>query len=115
MPALVACAADDVETVLDELLSNAVKYGAGTIAVQVEARRAHARLTFEDGGAGVPPRLRRRVTRKFARGDGAGPAQGFGIGLWLVRRIARGHGGDLELGAGKVSVTFRLAPNVVTR
>jgi signal transduction histidine kinase len=109
-PVHVACARDDVETVLIELLSNAVKYGQGPISVRVDATRSHARLTLRDGGAGIPRALRRRVFGRFVRGGVATPHTGYGVGLWLVRKIARGYGGDLRLGKdASFCVTFRLA------
>jgi two-component system OmpR family sensor kinase len=102
----VACAHDDVETVFAELVSNAVKYGDGPIAIRVEATRSCARLTIRDGGPGIAPALRRRVLRKFVRGGAARARPGFGVGLWLVRKIARGYGGDLRLQDGAVCVTL---------
>ena len=109
-PVHVACVRDDVETVVLELLSNAAKYGQGPIAVRVDATRSHARLTFRDGGAGIPRALRRRVFGRFVRGRPAAPHTGYGVGLWLVRKIARGYGGDLKVGKdASFVVTFRLA------
>jgi signal transduction histidine kinase len=108
-PVPVACAPDDVETVFAELMSNAVKYGQGPITVHVDATRTRARLTIRDGGPGVAPALRRRVVGKFVRGGSPRPRTGFGVGLWLVRKIARGYGGDLELGDGSIRVILPLA------
>lgn len=105
----VACARGDVETVLMELLSNAAKYGKHRIEVRVDAKGSHGRLTVRDDGPGIPAAKRRRVLAKFVRGDGARPRTGFGIGLWLVREIARRYGGELELRRGELEVTLPLA------
>ena len=77
---------------LDNLLDNAVRHGAepitltGTVAEQV-----HIRVT--DAGPGVPTEL---VPRLFDRFAIAGPQQGSGLGLYLVREIARELGGDVR-------------------
>ncbi|WP_198117663.1 HAMP domain-containing sensor histidine kinase [Massilia rhizosphaerae] len=79
------------------LLENAVRYGAGSA---VEARLATAGdgalwLDVCDGGPGVPAPERERVFEPFYRIAGASEtAGGVGLGLSLVRQIARRHGGD---------------------
>lgn len=79
------------------LLENAVRYGAGSA---VEARLAAAGdgtlwLDVCDGGPGVPAAERERVFEPFYRIAGASEtAGGVGLGLSLVRQIARRHGGD---------------------
>ena len=99
----VACRHGDLETVLMELVSNCLKYGRGPVTISVSTTRSHAQLTVRDEGAGVSTRYE---PRRFARGVTRG-APGFGVGLWLVRRIAMAHGGKLTLaGAEGVQVTF---------
>jgi signal transduction histidine kinase len=74
------------------LLENAKRHG--TPPVRVTVARAGARFTLEvaDGGAGVPASERERVFTPFHRlGQ---DAKGAGLGLSLVRQIARLHGGD---------------------
>jgi signal transduction histidine kinase len=79
------------------LLENAVRYGAGS---KVEARLVAAgdtvlRLDVCDGGPGIPEPERERVFEPFYRIAGAGESTGgVGLGLSLVRQIARHHGGD---------------------
>jgi signal transduction histidine kinase len=74
------------------LLENAERHG--TPPVRVTVARAGARLTLDvaDGGAGVPERERERVFTPFHRLGQDG--KGAGLGLSLVRQIARLHGGD---------------------
>jgi two-component system OmpR family sensor kinase len=88
------------------LLENAVRYGAGT---RIEVRLALAddtllRLDVCDGGPGIPEPERERIFEPFYRIAGASEAAGgVGLGLALVRQIARRHGGDaicLANGAG---------------
>jgi signal transduction histidine kinase len=81
------------------LLENAVRYGAGT---PVEVRLAaldDATLLLDvcDGGPGIPEGERERVFEPFYRIAGASEAAGgVGLGLALVRQIARRHAGDAE-------------------
>lgn len=75
------------------LIENAERHGAPPIEVDVRPEGAHAILTVSDHGPGVAPADRERVFAPFfrsGRGDG-----GTGLGLSLVRQIARQHGGDV--------------------
>ena len=58
-----------------------------------------ARLVVEDHGVGIPPEHAARVFERFHRVDPARAAEsgGAGLGLAIVRRIARLHGGDVAL------------------
>jgi signal transduction histidine kinase len=81
------------------LLENAVRYGAGS-AVDVRlaaAGDATLRLDVCDGGPGIPEPERERIFEPFYRIAGASEAAGgVGLGLSLVRQIARHHGGDAQ-------------------
>ncbi len=74
------------------LLENAKRHG--TPPVRVTVARAGARFTLDvaDAGAGVPASERERVFTPFHRLGQDG--KGAGLGLSLVRQIARLHGGD---------------------
>jgi signal transduction histidine kinase len=81
------------------LLENAVRYGAGTpIDVRLAALDpATLRLDVCDGGPGIPEPERERIFEPFYRIAGASEAAGgVGLGLALVRQIARRHGGDAQ-------------------
>jgi signal transduction histidine kinase len=83
------------------LLENAVKYSGEcrTIRVVVERRDDQAAISVCDGGLGVAPRERKVIFEKFVRGDSAraSDTRGTGIGLALVQRVVRGHGGVIEV------------------
>ncbi|MEC5218172.1 two-component system OmpR family sensor kinase [Actimicrobium sp. GrIS 1.19] len=79
------------------LLENAIRYGAGSkIEVRFAAESGSGlRLDVCDGGAGIPTQHRERVFEPFYRLPGCPEAAGgVGLGLSLVRQIARHHGGD---------------------
>ncbi len=81
---------------LRNLLENARRYAAGSeIDVDVEAIPYGVRVRVQDQGPGVPPAERERIFEPFYRPAGASETgKGVGLGLALVRRIARHHGGE---------------------
>ena len=81
------------------LLENAARYGAGSaIEVRLTADAdGMLRLDVCDSGPGIPTPERERVFEPFYRLPGASEAAGgVGLGLSLVRQIARHHGGDAQ-------------------
>jgi len=77
---------------LKNLLDNARKYGGGAVRVFVRADKEGAALAVEDEGPGVPDADRERIFEPFFQREGG--SKGVGLGLALVRDIARHHGGD---------------------
>ncbi|HET6470167.1 MAG TPA: HAMP domain-containing sensor histidine kinase, partial [Geminicoccaceae bacterium] len=81
------------------LLDNAVKYTPAGGRVMVEARAAPAgpTLLVADTGPGIPEDQRERVLERFVRLDTGRSTPGNGLGLSLVRAVARRHGATLRL------------------
>ncbi len=82
------------------LIDNALRYAGEP--VEVEARREGAGVVIEvlDRGPGIPAGEAERLKQPFTRLDPARSGRGgAGLGLAIVERVARAHGGRLELGA----------------
>jgi signal transduction histidine kinase len=82
---------------LRNLLENARRYGGEEVALRMTREGPWVRLQVEDRGPGVPAELRERIFEPFYRLPGhAEQAGGVGLGLSLVRQIARAHGGEVR-------------------
>jgi signal transduction histidine kinase len=82
---------------IDALLENAVRHTAegDVIKLSVTASAGtDVRMTVTDGGSGIPAELLPHVFDRFRVGDGRHPS-GTGLGLALVRAVARAHGGEV--------------------
>jgi signal transduction histidine kinase len=95
--------ADRLESVVFDLLDNAVRYGPreGHVEVSVRGQNGSVVLAVADRGPGVPVRERKRIFRPFYRGAEAVARgqSGTGLGLALVQRIALAHGGGVTVEA----------------
>lgn len=89
--------ADELRTAIGNLLDNAVKYSQDTVRVTVELASPSPDTVWvrvKDRGVGVPRRQLRRIFNRFYRFQMRGvTAKGTGLGLYMVRSIARQHGG----------------------
>ena len=94
------------------LLENALRHGAPPVEVKIRKRERTVELTVCDHGPGVPEAQRERVFEPFyryaARTHGESGGGGAGLGLALVRQIARRHGGDACAEGNCFRVALRL-------
>jgi two-component system, OmpR family, sensor histidine kinase MtrB len=111
-PVVARCDPTRIAQVLNNLISNAVKYSPqrGEITVSVGKDGGRAFVTVADQGSGIEPEDVERIFEPFRRaGASRELVPGVGLGLWLARRIAEAHGGSLVVSStpGQGSV-FRL-------
>jgi len=81
------------------LVDNALRHAGGPVEIATRRDGALAVIEVMDRGPGVPPGETERLKRPFTRRDEARSGSGAGLGLAIVERIARAHGGSLELAA----------------
>ncbi|WP_437850541.1 AAA family ATPase [Sorangium sp. So ce363] len=101
--------ASRMEQVLINLLSNAMKYGAGSpIHVVVRSLEGRALLVVRDHGMGIAEADQARIFERFERAVSVRNFGGLGLGLYIVRWIVTSHGGTIRVesapGAGATFV-----------
>ncbi|HRK48027.1 MAG TPA: PAS domain S-box protein, partial [Nocardioides sp.] len=82
--------ADRLAQIIDNLVANAATYGESPIRVSATAAGSVVEITVGDAGPGVPPELHDRLFERFATRSG----RGTGLGLHIVRELARAQGGE---------------------
>ena len=98
--ALVNGDADELRSVLSNLLDNAVKYSPDQVKVAIEVTVPEedlVRVRVSDQGVGIPQAQLKRIFRRFHRFQWRGSkVKGTGLGLYIVRSIVRRHGGRVS-------------------
>jgi len=91
---------DALQTVLVNLLENAVKYSEGDpeIRLSIALRPRSLVLAVEDRGVGIPPESLSEIFKPFHQADNrlSRTREGCGLGLGIVRQIVRAHGGRVR-------------------
>jgi signal transduction histidine kinase len=89
---------EEVRSAVANLIDNAIKYSAGRTAIAVETAQVDDKFVsvrVKDAGAGIPKDELKQVFNRFYRVPGplASRVKGTGLGLYIVRSVARRHGG----------------------
>lgn len=112
-PPLPLCEVDPrfVKRAVLNLLDNAARYSPRTEPIEIASWVEAGDLVLEvrDRGPGIPPELHERIFEPFFRGEAArGDSSGSGLGLSIVQRIAKAHGGRVGVKSGRSGSTFRI-------
>lgn len=97
-PVAVSCDADVIRRVLENLISNALKFtlADGTIRVTVQPNAAEVTVSVSDDGQGIPPDQHAHIFEKFGQtGSGARQRHSTGLGLTFCRLAVEAHGGRI--------------------
>jgi signal transduction histidine kinase len=86
-----------LQQALGGLLDNALRYGAGEISLRAWADERGVELHVQDAGPGFPPDFLDHAFERFTRADPGRGGRGAGLGLSIVRTIARAPGGDAHV------------------
>ena len=87
-----------LEQILDNLILNAIKYGAGKpvdLTLRTDGHFLH--IDVSDQGIGMAADDQARIFEPFERAVGYGTRAGFGVGLWVVRQLVDAMGGKIEV------------------
>ena len=114
VPLVVSGEVDDLRTAVNNLLDNAVKYSGGVPQITVQAAGPTpdtAWVRVKDAGIGIPKAQLGRIFNRFYRFQPLGSKiKGTGLGLYIVRSIAKRHGGRVfaESAGEEKGATFTL-------
>ena len=106
MPAacVVPGSASALQTVLDNLVENALRYAATYVRLEAREEEGRCLLTVENDGSPIDPAEMNALFEKFHRGrDG-----NFGLGLYIARKIVHFHGGDIQAANWEGGVRFQV-------
>jgi len=94
----IRCDAHLLETVVRNLLHNAVKYARSRVELSFATQSGEHVLRVDDDGPGIPRADRSRVFESFVQLErSSGPKTGFGLGLAIVKRAIEWHGGRVAV------------------
>jgi two-component system, OmpR family, sensor histidine kinase SaeS len=113
----VRCAPEQIERVLANLLTNALRHtpAGGAISVRTEADSSEVRVLVEDDGTGLSPDAQARMFERFWREDRARSSRAnSGLGLAIAKGLVEAHGGRIWAenrleGGARVAFTLPLA------
>ncbi|WP_313506098.1 hybrid sensor histidine kinase/response regulator [Stutzerimonas kunmingensis] len=87
-----------IEQVLANLLTNAMRYGAGKpVHVGVASCAEGACIEVRDHGIGISPQSLERIFCQFERAEGSESSAGLGLGLFIADQIVRAHNGRIQV------------------
>ena len=111
-PVMLEADPEKLRSIVDNLISNAVKFtpSGGVISVKARALAGEAVIEVMDSGPGVPPEERESIFNLFFRGRTKADTgvKGSGLGLAIARELVEAHGGEIAVVAGGAGGHFRV-------
>lgn len=91
-----------IEQVITNLLSNALKYGAGKpIDIELDKSNHEAIIRVRDYGIGISPSDQSRIFERYTRASDRAKSESLGLGLYIVHQIVKAHGGSISVASQK--------------
>ncbi|UWQ17288.1 PAS domain-containing sensor histidine kinase [Jannaschia sp. M317] len=106
----VTCDPDRIAQLVSNLLGNAVFHGepGGRVCMTAQDRGDRVSLSITNRGGTIPPAIKHMLFEPFKRADPACGQNGLGLGLFIAKQIANGHGADLDVCSEAGETTFTL-------
>ncbi|HZJ63568.1 MAG TPA: ATP-binding protein [Kofleriaceae bacterium] len=98
--------ADKLNRLIDNLIVNAIRHGDGAVSVSVGRDNDRAVLVVRNGGAAIPPELIDKLFDPYTRSS---RSAGAGLGLYIVKQIARAHGGSVAVTSNAEGTAFTVS------
>jgi signal transduction histidine kinase len=87
-----------LEQVINNLVTNAIKYGAGRpVRIHLEERTDQAAIVVRDQGIGIAPEDQARIFGRFERATATRQSESLGLGLYIAKEIVTAHGGTITV------------------
>ncbi|WP_027862980.1 HAMP domain-containing sensor histidine kinase [Marmoricola sp. URHB0036] len=93
-----------LDLALGNLVSNALRYGDGTVTIAATDTGDRVRLTVSDEGTGFAPDFVGKAFDRFTRAESSRTSRGTGLGLSLVQAVAHAHGGTAAIDGSSVAL-----------
>lgn len=95
--------ADQLRRVVRNLLDNALRHAAQTVAIELDSADGHVTVAIDDDGHGIAPEDRQRIFERFVRLDESRNRSngGVGLGLPIVEELVETHGGEVRVEASE--------------
>jgi len=91
-----------IEQVVTNLLTNALKYAAGTpVEIDLSGTEQDVIISVADEGPGIPESEKERIFLRFERAAPMRNFGGLGLGLYVARQITEAHGGEISLASDR--------------
>ncbi len=106
----VTCDPDRIGQLVSNLLGNAIFHGDPSEGVRIHARDAGSNLMISvtNRGGTIPEKVREKLFEPFSRPEPGSSQNGLGLGLFISKKIADSHNGDIEVTSERGETTFTL-------